>query len=151
MTNKLKFWIALSILVAFVAGVLGGVFGERYYSNKRRHARIARSQRTSVHFPSLEQMAQELGLSAEQQDKIKKIFEENEARLKELRSDMHTRLSGIRSELKNQIDAVLTAEQRQKMESIIEKYMQRRKDEFEQRRQNLERERPHDESKGDLK
>jgi len=148
MPNKYKFWIVLSLLVAFGAGLLGGIFRERYFFHKRSHLP---SQRDTVHFPSLDEMAQELGLSAEQQEQIKKIFEGNEAKLKNLRSDMHARLSGIRSELKNQVDAILTPEQKQKLESSIEKYLQKRKKEFEEKRQNFEKERSQEKSKGDLK
>lgn len=148
MADKYKFWTVLSLLVAFAAGLLGGIFSERYYFHKRRHIRL---QKTEAHFPSLDEMANELGLSAEQQEQIKKIFEGNEAKLKELRSDMHNRLSGVRSEVKSRIDAILTPEQKQKMESIIGKYLQQRKKELEEKRQNFERERSHDKSKGDLK
>jgi Spy/CpxP family protein refolding chaperone len=148
MTNKLKLWIALSLLVAFAAGVLGGIFSERYFFRARRHARI---ERNPSHPPDLERMARELGLSAEQKAEIKKIFDGNDARLKELRSEMDTRLSGIRTEIKNQIDAVLTPEQKRTFETIIAKHIEQRKKESEQRRPSSEGERSPDKPKGDVK
>ena len=111
MNNKYRLWIVLSLLVAFAAGVLGGIFAERIFFHPRKHTP---AQRGPSHAPDLEGMARDLGLSAEQKAEIKKIFEENEVRFKELRTDMHNRLSAIRSEIKNQIDAVLTPEQKQK-------------------------------------
>jgi Spy/CpxP family protein refolding chaperone len=130
MKNKYKFWIVLSLVVAFGAGVIGGVFGERYYLQKRH----ARGDRGRAHPPSLEQMAKDLGLSAGQQEQIKKIFESNEAKLKVLRADMHGRLRSIRAELKSEIDNVLTAEQRQKIEAMIKKYDAKRKKETEEQK-----------------
>jgi len=94
-------------------------------------------------------MARELGLSAEQKSEIKKIFEENEIRFKELSTDMHNRLSGIRSEIKNQIDAVLTPEQKQKMEAIITLHGEKRRKESEQKDKDIEREGSPDKSKGE--
>jgi Spy/CpxP family protein refolding chaperone len=129
MKNKYIFWIILSLIVAFGAGMIGGVFGERYYLQKRH----PRGDRGSSHPPSLDQMAKDLGLSADQQEQIRKLFERNEARLKELRADMHGRLKSIRAELKNEIDSVLTAEQRQKIESMIKKFAAPEKREFEER------------------
>jgi Spy/CpxP family protein refolding chaperone len=118
MKNKYIFWIIFSLIVAFVAGLIGGVFGDRYYLQKRHDRGRPRP-------PLLEQMAKDLGLSADQQEQIKKIFEKNEAKLKELRTDMHDRLKSLRAELKKEIDSVLTAEQRQKIETMIEKHTHR--------------------------
>jgi Spy/CpxP family protein refolding chaperone len=146
MNNKYRLWIVLSLLVAFAAGVLGGIFAERIFFHPRQHVR---AQRGPSHPPDLEGMARDLGLSAEQKVEIKKIFEENEVRFKELRTDMHSRLSGIRSEIKNQIDAMLTPEQKQKLEAIIAKHDEQRKKESEQKNKNIEREGSLDKSKGE--
>jgi Spy/CpxP family protein refolding chaperone len=127
MRNKYKFWIVLSLVVAFGAGVTGGIFSERCYLQKRH----GRGDRGPDHPPSLEQMAKDLGLSADQKEQIGKIFERNEGKLKELRADMHGRLRSIRAEIKNEIDSVLTAEQRQKMDAMIKKYDAKRKKESE--------------------
>jgi Spy/CpxP family protein refolding chaperone len=62
---------------------------------------------------------------------------------------MHKRLSAIRTEIKNQIDAVLTPEQKQKMEAIIAKHDERRKKESEQEGKRNEREGSPDKSKGE--
>jgi len=147
MKNQYKFWIVLSLVVAFGAGLIGGVFGERYYLQKRH----ARDNRGPAHFPSLEQMAQDLGLSADQQELIRKIFERNEARLKELRTDMHGRLMSIRAELKSEIDNVLTAEQKQKLEAMIEKYVAQRKREFGERRERDNQKQQQEKNKGEVR
>ncbi|MBM3284275.1 MAG: periplasmic heavy metal sensor [Candidatus Aminicenantes bacterium] len=149
MRNKYKFWLVFSVLVAFIAGLLGGLWGERYLSQKKRRAYFAKPPRESVHFPSLEQMSRELGLSAEQQEEIRQIFERNDVRLKELRSDMHSRLTEIRARLKSELNGVLTAEQQEKFEAMIQNYLLQRKKEFEKRKGDYKRERFPDKPEGD--
>jgi hypothetical protein len=148
MQNRYKFWLVLSLVVAFGAGLLGGLFAERYYFHARRHAQMAR-QRAGSHFPSLEQLSRQLGLSAGQQEQIKKIFEDHEAQLKDLRGDMNSRLGTIRSELKTKMDAVLTPEQKVKLEASIREHIEKRKREAEKRRSGSEGERPQDKPTGE--
>jgi Spy/CpxP family protein refolding chaperone len=150
MRNKYKWWVILSLLVAFAAGLLGGMFSERYFFHRKRvHSR--QSQRGADRPPDLERMAEELGLSAEQKAEIKKIFEGHEARLRELRSEMDSRLSGIRSEMKSQIDTVLTPEQKRELEAIIARHREQRKKESEQRRRDFEKEGSRDRPKGEMR
>ena len=148
MQNRYKLWMILSLVVAFGAGLLGGVCSERYYFHSRRHAEMAR-QRAGSHFPSLEQFSRELGLSAEQQEKIKKIFGDHEAQLKELRADMNGRLGTIRSELKAKIDTILTPEQKAKLEVRMKEHIEQRKREAERRRSGPDGERPQDKPTGE--
>jgi hypothetical protein len=96
-------------------------------------------------------MARNLGLSPDQKESIRQIFETNDGKFKELYTDMHNRLSGLRSEIKNQIDAVLTPEQRQKMEAIISKHGEQRKKESEREDNRNGREGSPDKAKGDEK
>jgi len=152
-TGKYKFWLVLSLIVAFAAGVFGGIFSERYYFHRKRHANIARAQteRSQAHFPSLEQLAQDLNLSAEQQEQIRKIFERNDAKLKDLRTDMRGRLATIRAELKTEVDAILTPEQKQKFEAMIESYLEQRKRDSDRRRESPRKEGPPDKPRGDVR
>jgi Spy/CpxP family protein refolding chaperone len=151
--SKYKFWLILSLIVAFAAGIFGGIFSERYYFHRKRHVNLARTQteRNPAHFPSIEQLAQDLNLSAEQQEQIRKIFERNDAKLKDLRTDMRGRLATIRAELKTEVDAVLTAEQKQKFEAMIESYLEQRKRESDRRRESPRKEGPPDKPRGDIK
>ena len=151
MQNKYKFWLVLSLVVAFGAGLLGGIFGERRYFHDRRQERLQRPQRSGSHFPSLEQLSRELGLSAGQQDEIRKIFEAHDAELKELRSEMNTRLGTIRSGLKSKMEAVLTPEQKTKLEASIKEHMEQRKRESERRRPGSDASRPQDKPTGESK
>lgn len=118
MSGRLKFWIVVSLVGVFALGIAGGYIGERYF----RHARFERSR-----FPTLEGMSRDLKLTADQQAKIREIFQRNEERLKGLRGLMHEKLEAMRGQLKTEIDAVLTPEQIKKMEAMVEKHMRDRR------------------------
>ncbi len=150
MQNRYKLWLVLALVVAFGAGVLGGIFSERYYFHVRRHAELQR-QRAAAHFPSLEQLAADLGLSAEQQDAIRKIFQDHDAELKDLRAEMNTRLGTIRAGLKAKMDGVLTPAQQAKFEAGIKAHLEQRKREADRRRPEPDRGRPQDKPTGESK
>lgn len=128
--KKSKLWIVLSLLLVFAAGVVGGVFCERLWISKKPEARrpgnVAR-------YPSHDRWARDLGLTTEQQEKIQEIFKKNEERIKNderiktLRGDLDKHFGEIREQLKKEIDAVLTPEQKKKMEAMIQKYSEERR------------------------
>jgi Spy/CpxP family protein refolding chaperone len=148
MPNKYRFWLVLTLIVAFAAGLLGGILSERYFFHPRAHTRARRDAQRP---PDLEGMARKLGLSLDQKERIKQIFETNDVKFKELRSEMHKRLSDIRAEIKNQIDAVLTPEQKQKLDSIIAQHQQKEKRSSERKRQNSEKEHSQEKPEGERK
>jgi Spy/CpxP family protein refolding chaperone len=148
MPNKYRFWLVLTLLVAFAAGLLGGIFSERYFFHPREHARARRETQRP---PGLEEMAKELGLSLDQKERIRQIFETNDVKFKELRAEMRKRLSDIRAEIKNEIDAVLTPEQKQKLDTIISEHQKKEKDSSDKKRQNSEAERSPEKPKGETK
>ena len=146
MNNKFRLWIVLSLAGAFAAGVLGGLFAERSLIHPRQHTRV---QRSPDHPPNLEEMARELGLSPDQKEAIRQIFEKNDGRFKELYTEMHSRLSALRSEIKNQIDAMLTPEQKQKMEALISQHGGQRKRESDRKDKESRRDNSPDKPKGE--
>ena len=123
MSGRLKFWIVISLVGVFALGLAGGYFGERYL----KHVRYERQRQERPRFPTLESMSRDLALTADQQAKIREIFQRNEERLKSLRGLMHERLEAMRSQLKVEIDAVLTPEQVKKMEAMVDKHMRDRR------------------------
>jgi hypothetical protein len=148
MPNKYRLWLVMTLLVAFAAGLLGGIFSERYFFHPRKHDR---TRRDSQRPPDLDQMARELGLSSSQKESIRQIFESNDGKFKELYTEMHQRLSAIRTEIKNQIDAVLTPEQKEKLDSIIAQHRDKNKKEPEKKKRNSESEPSPQKPKGELK
>ena len=115
--KKFSFWIVFSLIIVFAAGVTAGVFGDRWWFAKRPQAR----RLGGPHPPTLDMWTKELGLTAEQQEKIREIFKKNGERIKGMETEFYKQRGEIRSQLKSEIDAVLTAEQKQKLESMIEK------------------------------
>ena len=136
MKTNHKLWIILSLIVVFIAGVICGVLIDKNMLAKRKHDSRRRS---STRFPTLEIMAEELALSAEQQVQIREIFHNNEDRFKTLRKDMDKSLKDIRSQLLIDINSVLSDEQKSKFEAMIEKYRSQRKKEYEARKRRSEK------------
>ncbi len=119
MKERFKFWLIFSLILVFAAGLVCGIFADKYFRYKRPEP----GPRRGPHFPSLEFMSKELGLSPQQQEQIKEIFRKNEERLKELRTRIHGDLTQVRSELKDEIDRVLMPEQKEKLEAMIKKHI----------------------------
>jgi len=134
MKNHYKFWIVLSLIIVFAAGMLGGVLLEQQLAHSKLKKKAER--RSSVRFPSLEMMAEELSLTSEQQEKIREIFRNNEERMKDMNSSFRKQFSSLRSQLKNDIKGVLSEGQAQKFEAMIEKYLSQRKKEMEERKKH---------------
>lgn len=137
MKNHYKFWIVFSLIVVFAAGILGGMLLEKNLTLKKYEKRDRR--RSSVRFPSMEDMAVELNLTSEQQEKIREVFRNNEERFKTLRKDIDVSLKNMRSQLKEEIKSVLTEEQAQKFDDMIKKYISQRKKESDRRKGHPDR------------
>jgi hypothetical protein len=147
MKNSYKFWIVLSLIVVFAAGVIAGVLFENYILDKK--PRRSERQRGSVRFPTLEMMAEELSLTEEQQEKFREIFRNNEERLKNYRNEIHEHYASLRAQLKQEIDSVLTEEQRNRFQAMIDKYLSERKKQMEKRDRRSDRDRRDDRDKRD--
>ena len=132
MMAKSRLWVVLSLVLVFSAGAAAGIFAERYWFNPRPPRRP--SDRGPA--PSPDRWAKDLGLSGEQQAKIREIFQKNEAPMNELRADFYKQLGEIRSAMTKEIDAVLTPEQKAKQDAMIQKYREARKKESERRPQS---------------
>lgn len=144
MKNHYKFWIVLSLIIVFAAGVLGGVLLEQQIARSKIKKKTER--RSPVRFPTLEMMAEELSLSSEQQEKIREIFRNTEESMKELNSSFRKQFSSLRSQLKDNIKSVLSEEQARKFEAMIERYLAQRRKEIEERKKHP---RNHRDNKGE--
>jgi len=132
MIKKGPLWVVLSFAVVFLAGAVSGVFIDKHFLSKPRS-----QERRGGGAPSIERMAKQLGLTAEQQDKIKDVFRRSDERFKELHGEMHKNLDAIRKQIKSEIDSILTEEQRLKLEALIhEQNAQRQKESNAGRRDN---------------
>ncbi len=148
MKNHYKSWIIFSFVIVFSAGIFGGILLEKHIIDKRPRKISTSKKRNSAHFPTLAIMTEELDLSLEQQEQIRKVFNNNEERLKELRSQINKRFSSMRFQLLSEIKNFLNEEQRIKLEAMIEKYISQRKKEMENRKNRLKK---HKSEKGEIK
>jgi Spy/CpxP family protein refolding chaperone len=144
--NKSRLWIVLSLVLLFAAGIVAGIFADKWFLDRRAETRRGQTNRP----PTLEFWSKELGLTVEQKDKIREIFKHNEERLqtderlKSLRGDLDKRYGEIRAQLKAEIEAVLTPVQKQKLEAMIQKHDEER------RKENERRQRSHEPRSGDV-
>jgi DNA anti-recombination protein RmuC len=131
MSSSYKFWIVISFILVFTAGILGGILLERNIldTDNRRD----RGRRDRVHFPTMEEMAETLQLSEAQQEEIRSVFKQNEIRLKEMRREIHKRFSSLQSLLLEDIKQVLNEEQKKQFDDMIETYRRLRREEWERR------------------
>lgn len=136
MNKTAKLWIILSIVAVFLAGLAGGILIDKTFLVKK--PRRSPTQKSSVRFPTLEIMAEDLGLSQEQQDSIRQIFRDSEEALRLYRKQIQVRFDEIRKNLLDDIKNVLNDDQVTKFEAMIEKYRAARKKEHEQRRKKPE-------------
>jgi hypothetical protein len=127
-----KLWIALSLIIVFSAGVIGGVLLDKHVLKPKTKRPPIR--RDPARFPTLDTMAKELNLSQEQQEKIKSIFKENGNRIKELRGHIHKQYDSMRVRLLDEIKAVLDTEQKEKFDAMLKKYIDQKRKEWENRK-----------------
>lgn len=146
--NRSRLWFVLAVILIFAAGIAVGIFAERGFLAKRPAFRRPPGQ-TGGNVPTMGRWFRDLGLTAEQQAKINEIFKANDERMrnddkiKELRAESNKRFAEIRDQLKHEIDAVLTAEQKKKLEAMIQRNLEeRRKDSERGNRRNDPRSNP---------
>ena len=138
MKNNYKLWIAISLIIVFMAGVTGGILLDRNIIHQK--PKKTPKKRDSIHFPTIETMAKELSLAADQQEKIRTFFEKGEEEFKSLRRDIQGRLSSMRKQLIANIKSVLHKEQTLKFEAMIKKYLSHRKKDMEKRKRRSRKE-----------
>jgi cell division protein ZapA (FtsZ GTPase activity inhibitor) len=117
MIKKYKLWVVLTLVAVFGLGAAAGIFSERYLM----HRRDRRPSQPRTPFVLLEPVVKALNLTADQQDKLRDIFKRSDERMKVLDGEIHGRLREIRTELKSEVDAILTPEQRARLEELIQK------------------------------
>jgi Spy/CpxP family protein refolding chaperone len=125
MKNGNKLWIVISFIIVFAAGVTAGILFENNFLDKK--PRRDTERRSPSRAPTLDMLADELGLTPEQQEQLKEIFQNNEDRLKAYRDEIHNHYRTLRTQLKQEMDSVFTAEQKAKLEAMIQKHREERK------------------------
>jgi len=137
MKNHYKFWIVLSFLVVFAAGIFSGVIIEKQFLSKKSEKTFRKhstKERQRIHFPTLDDMAKELELTSQQQEKIQDIFDNNEERLKTLSQEVRKQFISMRAQFMQEIKSVLDQDQTVRFDAMVEKYLSQRKEQIERRK-----------------
>jgi Spy/CpxP family protein refolding chaperone len=124
MKNKYKIIIVLSFIVVFAAGLVSGIFCDKYFI-KKDFRKSPPGRKPSGHFPTLEDMSKELDLEESQEHKIREVFKNTEKKLDEMRHQIGKKFSSIRKELIEDINSILNDEQKVKFDEMIQRYLQK--------------------------
>lgn len=135
MKNHYRFWIVLSFLVVFAAGIVGGVILEQNILHPKPQRPDRDGHRARVHFPTVNEMEEALGLSPEQQDRMRAVFQQNEERIRKVREDMFKEFGSLRDLFLQEIRGMLDPEQSQQFDAILEEYRAQRQAEADRRKQ----------------
>ncbi|MGB2908039.1 MAG: hypothetical protein WBB73_13115 [Candidatus Aminicenantaceae bacterium] len=136
MKNHYKFWIVLSFLVVFAAGLVSGVILEKNILNPKPNLPSRDARRGDrAHFPTINELEEVLKLSTDQQDLMRAVFQQNEERLKQVRKDIYAEYRTLRDQFLEDIKAVLDPEQIKQFDAILEEYLTQRHEEAERRQQ----------------
>ena len=118
---------AVAMAVVFVAGAIVGLAATRVYHH--RHGGMggrlsAEEYRTHL----LDQLTEDLGLDAEQQQSVEEILDEIDERFREVRDAIEPEMEAIRGERAARIMSLLDQEQEAKYEQILEQRRHRREE-----------------------
>ena len=125
--RKARLWLALVFVLG--AGV-GGVFG--YGFAQRSHAAMKPMAVVNLSEPErrakrVNEMVQEVGLSAEQAQKVDAIIHAAHDEMKTVRDKSDAEVDTIREKARSQMREFLTAEQKPKFEAMIQRMDAERK------------------------
>jgi Spy/CpxP family protein refolding chaperone len=124
MNAKYKIIIVVSLAAVFAIGAGAGFFAGKTYS---RSEKCAAKERRRHQPPTVEMLARDLSLNQTQQAALRDLFQKSEERFKLFDTEYHKQLNELRLLLKNDIDAVLTPEQKIKLEAMIREHIQKTK------------------------
>lgn len=137
MKNPYKFWMILSLIAVFIVGTLFGVFMENVFLEKHNSRR--KGSRDRPPFPTMDTMAEELKLTEEQQEQIRDIFRRNDERLRALHKQIRQEFRDIRGRIMEEISGVLDASQKEKFQTMIDRYHSERRKEYDARKKGPDR------------
>jgi hypothetical protein len=130
--TKARLIVAAVFVIGFAAGALSLNLYEHLTSSKKRDPPRGRSEYI------LEKMKEEVGLTSDQQDRIKKILDETGEKYIEIRKDIdpvmkpfEPRFDAVRQESRARIRALLSEDQLPRFEEMVRKQDETREKERE--------------------
>jgi len=116
----------LAGLVLFASGVVMGVFGARFLTERGRLALLHGDPRNFANMV-LHRMSDDLGLSPEQREKLRPIVMHTAERMIEIRQEQEPKVREAIEKSIAETKAILTPEQLEKFSALMERLEQRRK------------------------
>lgn len=133
--RKARLIVSAVFVIGFAAGALSLNLYQHLTSSKKQDSPRGRTD----YF--LGKMKEEVGLSSDQQDNIRKVLDETGVKYSEIRKDLEPimkpfepRFDAVRQESRNRIRALLSEEQLPKFEEMVRKLDQAREKEREKSR-----------------
>jgi Spy/CpxP family protein refolding chaperone len=121
--QKASLWLALVFVLGTALGaVLGYAFAHRSYA--AAPAQLTAEQRRAQ---KREQLAREVGLTAEQQKQVIAILDQAQGEYKAIHAVSDPQVDAVRQRSRDKIRTILTAEQKPKFEEFIRKMDEERK------------------------
>jgi hypothetical protein len=136
MSNHYKFWIVLSFLVVFAAGLFSGLLLDRYVldGNPSSSRKSGSRDRRPPRFPTVDGMAEELALSDEQRGQLENIFKTNEQRIHDLHAEVWDLFGALRIRFLDEIKSILSEEQIKRFNAMLERFEAQRRADMEKRK-----------------
>jgi Spy/CpxP family protein refolding chaperone len=115
----------LAVLLVFIFGVASGAL----VTHVIHQARFESFFTKGVHPPRediiVQRLTSKLDLDRQQQDKVRAIIHETQLSMQQIRRQSRPQIEGVLAEGQQRISALLTPQQREKYEKIIEERKQR--------------------------
>jgi Spy/CpxP family protein refolding chaperone len=122
--QKATLWLALVFALGTALGAfLGYAFAHRSYASAAPTQLTAEQRRAQKR----EQLARDVGLTAEQQRQLNAILDEAQSEYKAIHAVTDPQLDAVRQKSRDKIRLILSPEQKPKFEEIIRKMDEERK------------------------
>lgn len=119
--NQEKWQVRIAAMIIFILGFAAGALALNAYHKWRGAASPQRSQ------DRFEQMVKDLQLTDAQQTQVKQIFSDTREQLQTLRQESEPRVKEIRGQADARMQKILTAEQWQKFQQLMNERDNRRR------------------------
>ncbi len=113
--------VIVYFIVTFLLGALAGAGGGSLYRKYGRHGRRAPTRQDVV-----QHLKQGLSLTDEQSGRVQQIIDEMREKHGEIHGNSEQQHAAMRESTREQIREVLTDEQRERFEAMVEKFDKRR-------------------------
>ena len=118
---KTKWQIRSAVLIIFVIGFVAGALAMNFY-----RSRLVSSSSESMRGGRFERVFEQLNLTPDQKNQVRAIFDEARAQLNEIRKESEPKSREVRRQTDDRLQAVLTPEQWEQFQRIMEDFRGRR-------------------------